>query len=67
MLPWSVGRVTDLPANAKLCKMQQNADLLVQLIGAATKDVSNPFQSAHRHISGNTQRINTQRNTKAKA
>ena len=26
MLPLSVGRVTHLPANAKLCKMQQNTD-----------------------------------------
>ena len=41
MLPWSMGGVTDLPADAKLCKMQQNADGLVQLIGAATPDVPN--------------------------
>ena len=26
MLPWSVGGVTDLPPNAKLCNMQQNTD-----------------------------------------
>ena len=26
MLPWSIGGVTHLPANAKLCKMQQNTD-----------------------------------------
>ena len=31
----------DLPLDAKLCKMQQNADCLVQLIGAATPDVPN--------------------------
>ena len=41
MLPWSVGGVTDLPPDAKLCKMQQNTDGLVQLIGAATPDVPN--------------------------
>ena len=41
MLPWSIGGVTDLPANAKLGKMQQNTDRLVQLIGAATPDVPN--------------------------
>ena len=41
MLPWSVRGVTDLPADAKPCKMQQNADRLVQLIGAATLDVPN--------------------------
>ena len=39
MLPWSVGGVTDLPTDAKLCKMQQNADRLVHLIGAATPNV----------------------------
>ena len=26
MLPWSVGGVTDLPPDARLCKMQQNAE-----------------------------------------
>ena len=31
----------DLPPDAKLCKMQQNADWLVQLIEAATPDVPN--------------------------
>ena len=41
MLPWSVGGATDLPLDAKLCEMQQNADCLVQLIGAATPDVPN--------------------------
>ena len=41
MLPWSVGGVTDLPPGAKLCKMQQNTDWLVQLIGAATPYVPN--------------------------
>ena len=41
MLPWSVGGVTDLPADAKLCKMRKNADRLVQLIGATTPDVPN--------------------------
>ena len=33
------GGVTDLPPDAKLCKMQQNADGLVQLIGVATPHV----------------------------
>ena len=33
--------MTDLPANAKLRKMQQNTDGLVQLIGAATPNVPN--------------------------
>ena len=33
--------MTDLPPDAKLCKMQQNTDGLVQLIGAATPDVLN--------------------------
>ena len=32
MIPWSIGGLTDLPANAKLRKMQLNTDLLVQLI-----------------------------------
>ena len=41
MHPWSLGGLTDLPADAKLCKMQQNVDCLVQLIGAATLDVPN--------------------------
>ena len=41
MLPWSIGGVTDLPPSAKLGKMQQNTDQLVQLIGAATPDVPN--------------------------
>ena len=35
------GGVTDFPTNAKLCKMQQNTDRLVQLIGAATPNVPN--------------------------
>ena len=26
MLPWPIGGLTDLPPNAKLCKMQQNTD-----------------------------------------
>ena len=39
MLPWSIGGVTHLPVNAKLRKMQQNTDRLVQLIGATTPDV----------------------------
>ena len=30
MLPWSVGGVTDLPPDAKLSEMQQNADLEVK-------------------------------------
>ena len=33
--------VTDLPPDAKLGEMQENADCLVQLIGAATPDVPN--------------------------
>ena len=41
MLPWSVGGVTDLPPDAKLSEMQQNADRMVQFIGAATPDVPN--------------------------
>ena len=32
MIPWSIGRVTDLPPNAKLREMQQNTHGLVQLI-----------------------------------
>ena len=41
MLPWSVGGVTDLPLGVKLSEMQQNADWLVRLFGAATPNVPN--------------------------
>ena len=54
MLPWSVGGggVTDLPPDAKLCEMQQNADGLVQLIRAATPDVPNqtPMQQPSKQL-----------------
>ena len=43
MLPWSIGGVTDLPANAKLLEMQQNTGRLVQIIGTTTPDV--PYQT----------------------
>ena len=41
MVPWSKRRVADLPSNAKLRKMQQYTDGLVQLIRAATPNVPN--------------------------
>ena len=41
MFPQSVGRVTDLPPDAELRKMQQNSYILMQLIGAATPNVPN--------------------------
>ena len=41
MFPRSVGRVTDLPPDAKLRRMQQNSYRLMQRIGAATPKVPN--------------------------
>ena len=44
--------MTHMPANAKLCKMQQNTDRLVQLIGAATPNVPNqaPMPQASKQL-----------------
>ena len=52
MLPWSTRGVTHLPANAKLHKLQQNTDWLVQLIGVATPDVPNqaPMPQASKQL-----------------
>ena len=52
MVPWSIRRVEDLPSDAKLRKMQFNADGLVQLIGAATPTVPNqaPMPQASKQL-----------------
>ena len=47
MLPWSVGGVTDLPPDAKLCKMQQNTVSSIAPEGWGPKEGGNATSPLH--------------------